>query len=360
MIIAVYSAKGGVGKTTLAVNLAWASATLSSRRTLLWDLDAQGAASYILGQEPGGRPGESSITRDADPSRLIRRPRSIVSTCLPADESLRNLDYAFHDLGKRKRLAKIAANLDGDYDRIIIDCPPGLTDTSDQILRAADLAVVPVIPAVLSRRALDEIKQHVAQKKGPKVVLAPVFSMVDRRRLLHRSALESQPGWPVIPMASAYERMSEERAPIGELFPRSSPAGRSGRRSCGRGSKRSWRSNHPHRLLPLRPAQGDRYRRTGAGVGLPLPRLPEADRQRLRRPGALAGGSGHDRGHIEDLVPLRRQRQPDHPSISAPMRIDRSLCDRGQVRRTGRDPPWRLRRPLFSRAELFGLGRAQA
>ena len=55
MIIAVYNAKGGVGKTTLAVNLAWASATMSSRRTLLWDLDAQGAASYILGQEPGGR-----------------------------------------------------------------------------------------------------------------------------------------------------------------------------------------------------------------------------------------------------------------------------------------------------------------
>ena len=47
MIVAVYNAKGGVGKTTLAVNLAWASATISRRRTLLWDLDAQGAASYM-------------------------------------------------------------------------------------------------------------------------------------------------------------------------------------------------------------------------------------------------------------------------------------------------------------------------
>ena len=224
MIIAIYSAKGGVGKTTLAVNLAWASAALSSRRTLLWDLDAQGAASYILGQEPGGHRAKQSITRDADPSMLIRPTDVEGLDVLPADESLRSLDYAFHDLGKRKRLAKIAANLEGDYDRIIIDCPPGLTDTSDQILRAADLAVVPLIPAVLSRRALDEIKDHVGQKKGPKVTLAPVFSMVDRRRLLHRSALESQPGWPTIPMASAYEKMSEERAPIGTLFPRSSPA----------------------------------------------------------------------------------------------------------------------------------------
>jgi cellulose biosynthesis protein BcsQ len=224
MIIAVYSAKGGVGKTTLAVNLAWASAALSSRRTLLWDLDAQGAASYILGQEAGGTKARQSITRDADPSQLIRHTGIDRLDVLPADESLRTLDYAFHDLGKRKRLAKIASNLSRDYDRIIIDCPPGLTDTSDQILRAADLAVVPLIPAILSRRALDEIKEHVGQKKGPKVILAPVFSMVDRRRLLHRTALESQPGWPAIPMASAYEKMSEARAPIGELFPRSSPA----------------------------------------------------------------------------------------------------------------------------------------
>ncbi len=91
-----------------------------------------------------------------------------------------------------------------DYDRIIIDCPPGLTDTSDQILRAADLVVVPVIPSALSRRSLDVIKEHVARKKGPKVTLAPVFSMVDRRRALHLAELDKQKGWPTIPMASAY------------------------------------------------------------------------------------------------------------------------------------------------------------
>jgi chromosome partitioning protein len=220
MIVAVYSAKGGVGKSTLAVNLAWASAALSKRRTLLWDLDAQGAASYILGQEPATRSARASITRDADVSGLIRPSNVAGLAVLPADESLRTLDYAFHDLGKRKRLAKASSHLIG-YERIIIDCPPGMTDTADQILRASDLAVVPVIPAALSRRALDEIKQHVAQKKGPKVILAPVFSMVDRRRALHRKALEEQPGWPVIPMASAYERMSEERAPVGQLLPRS-------------------------------------------------------------------------------------------------------------------------------------------
>jgi len=224
MIVAVYSAKGGVGKSTLAVNLAWASAVLSKRRTLLWDLDAQGAASYILGQEPATRSARASITRDADVFGLIRPSNVAGLAVLPADESLRTLDYAFHDLGKRKRLAKIAAHLESDYQRIIIDCPPGLTDTSDQILRASDLVVVPVIPSALSQRSLDVIKEYVGGKKGPKVTLAPVFSMVDRRRALHQAELLKHKGWPAIPMASAFERMSAERKPIGELLPRSAAA----------------------------------------------------------------------------------------------------------------------------------------
>ena len=223
MIVAIYSAKGGVGKTTLAVNLAWASAALSNRRTLLWDLDAQGAASYILGQEGLTKSARASITRDGDVRGLIKPSNFKGIDILPADDSLRTLDYAFHDLGKRKRLAKIAAELERDYDRIIIDCPPGLTDTTDQILRASDLAVVPVIPSALSQRSLDVIKAYVGRKKGPKVTLAPVFSMVDRRRAIHQAELDKHKGWPAIPMASAYERMSDLRAPIGDIMPRSSP-----------------------------------------------------------------------------------------------------------------------------------------
>ena len=215
MILAVYNAKGGVGKTTLAVNLAWASAALSRRRTLLWDLDAQGAASFILGQEAEARGARAGITRDADVSALIRSSNREGIDLLPADHSLRRLDQAFYELGKRKGLAQ-------DYETIVIDCPPSLTDTSDQILRAADIVVVPVIPSPLSQRSLDVIKDHVGRKKGPKVTLAPVFSMVDRRRAIHQAELDRHKGWPAIPMSSAYERMSEQRAPIGDILPRAS------------------------------------------------------------------------------------------------------------------------------------------
>lgn len=223
MIIAVYSAKGGVGKTTLAVNLAWASAALSNRRTLLWDLDAQGGASYILRQEPVGKELRERIVGNDDLARLIRPSLYPKLDVLPYDRSLRHLDRLFHDLGKRKRLASVGSSLGTIYERVVIDCPPGLTDTSDQILRASELVVVPVIPAALSQRALDVIKEYLEGKKGPKVVLAPVFSMVDRRRHLHLSELEKHPTWPVIPMASVYERVSTERAPIGEILPSSSP-----------------------------------------------------------------------------------------------------------------------------------------
>ncbi|WCT71847.1 ParA family protein [Sphingomonas naphthae] len=220
--IAVYSSKGGVGKTSLSVNLAWASATLSSRRTLLWDLDAQAAASFILA--PDRKPREDAadvIGRDTAPEKLIVPTAIPRLDLLPADASLRTLDVLFAEIGAKKRVQKIGEVLARDYDRIVIDCPPGLGVTAEQVIRGASLILLPMIPSALATRAADELVAHLDARRKATPPVMPVFSMVDRRRLAHRDALVAHPERPAIPMASAVEQMADRHAPLGAYAPRS-------------------------------------------------------------------------------------------------------------------------------------------
>ncbi len=225
-VIAIYSLKGGVGKTSLSVNLAWAAAQVSGRSTLLWDLDPQWAASFLLGHEPDRKGSAHKLfSETAKPEDLTLWTGIERLDLLPADASLRALDQFFAGLGKKKRVAKLSDSLAKSYERILLDCPPGITETSDQMMRAADLIVVPVIPSPLSTRALDDVRAHLLAKHGGHVPILPVYSMVDRRRALHCEALEANPTWPVLPMASAVEQMAVRRKPLGE-YARSSPSAR--------------------------------------------------------------------------------------------------------------------------------------
>lgn len=223
--IAVYSLKGGVGKTTLAVNLAWSAAMLSARRTLLWDLDPQAASTFLIGA--GGKSkgqAQSIFSRDIEPQKLIRRSTVERVDLLAADTSLRGLDRLLFDLGKKKRLGKLLTGISRDYDRIVLDCPPGLTEVSDQVMRAASVVIVPVIPSPLSERALEAVVNHLTAEIGGHPPILPVYSIVDRRRSLHRQAMARNPDWPVVPMASAVEQMADRRQPVGAFAP-NSPAG---------------------------------------------------------------------------------------------------------------------------------------
>jgi len=224
--IAIYSVKGGVGKTTFSVNLAWCAANISRRKTLLWDLDASNGSGFLLGVDPKKkRAAESVFASDREPSKLIQKTDYDALDLLPADESIRTLDRQFEGIGKRKKLAKLVDGLSKDYDRILFDCPPVLSEVSSQVMRAADLVIVPLPPSPLSSRALDQVVEEVrgSGKKHPPIL--PVLSMVDMRRTLHRKTREANSQWPVVPLASAVEQCAVERKPVGAFAPRS-PAAR--------------------------------------------------------------------------------------------------------------------------------------
>ncbi|MBD3729198.1 MAG: ParA family protein [Sphingomonadales bacterium] len=221
-VVAIYSVKGGVGKTTLAANLAWCSATISCRHTLLWDLDAAGGAGFLLGIDPREkRKAESVFARDKEPEKLVRKTSYPRLDLLPADESIRELDNQLVQLGKRKRLAKLASTLSKDYERIILDCPPVLNEVSAQVMRAADLVIVPLPPSPLSARAFELVAEEVAAHASPHPPILPVLSMLDMRRRLHREARDENPNWPAIPLASAVEQCAVRRMPVGAFAPRS-------------------------------------------------------------------------------------------------------------------------------------------
>ncbi len=216
-VIAVYSVKGGVGKTTLAVDMAWRSATLSGHPTLLWDLDPQGGAGWLLGLEDRvGSRAASAFQKDGKPAQLITPSRYPGLDVLQADESMRSLPLTLARIGKRKRLARTAAFLAAEYPRIVIDCPPVLNEISEQVFAAADLLIVPLPPSPLSARALPMIREEILANHPRHPPILPVLSMYDARRRLHRDVHTGfAAGWPVIPMNSAIEQIAARRAPLG-------------------------------------------------------------------------------------------------------------------------------------------------
>lgn len=224
-VIAVYSVKGGVGKTTIAANLAWCSAAISRRKTLLWDLDPAGGSGFLFGVEPPKRnPALSIFSQKLEPDDLVWSSGVDDLDILPADESLRSLDSFLVTLGKRKRLGKLTQALSKDYDRIILDCPPVLNELSAQAIRASDLIIVPLPASPLASRAFETIVRELKSNHKQHPPILPVLSMFDGRRKIHKEVRDASPDWPVIPMASIVEQMGVRREPLGCYAPNSPAA----------------------------------------------------------------------------------------------------------------------------------------
>jgi cellulose biosynthesis protein BcsQ len=233
-IFATYNIKGGVGKTSAAVNLAYAAAA-RGHRTLLWDLDPQAAATYLLRIRPRVKGGGKALirgTRTVD--EAIKGTDFDNLDLLPADFTYRNMDLLLDSAKKpTRRLSRLLAPLADDFDVVVLDCPPGISLVSENVLHAAGTLIVPVIPTTLSVRTVDQLTEFIAGFDGERPRVLAFFSMVDRRKRLHREIVERPPkgvevAATVIPAVALIERMAVERAPVPVFAPRSQAAIRYG------------------------------------------------------------------------------------------------------------------------------------
>ncbi len=225
--IALYSIKGGVGKTAAAVNLSWLSSQLSPP-TLICDLDPQGASSFYF---------RIAASKKFNSDKFLKGNKKIYRNIkatdfenldmLPSDFSYRNLDIELADEKKpQKKLKKNLGELSDDYQFIFLDCPPNLTLLSESVFAASDIILVPLIPTTLSMRTFTQLKEFFEANKLDSSKIRPFFSMVEKQKKLHRDILDefrNTPGFlsQTIPYNSEVEKMGIYRSPLNAVLPNS-------------------------------------------------------------------------------------------------------------------------------------------
>jgi len=230
-IIGVYHIKGGVGKTAAAVNLAFCAAR-DRYRTLLCDLDPQGAASFYLRIKPPRKlSGKKLLKAQKTVSRSIRATDFDYLDLLPSDFSFRNLDLLLDQNKKsREKLEAILTPLKDDYDLIFLDCPPNITLVSENVFNASDALLIPLIPTTLSVLTFEKLVQFFQEAGLDQRKLWPFFSMVEKRKRLHQQLLNDLPGQyqqlleSQIPFSADVEKMGLFREPVGVFRPRATAA----------------------------------------------------------------------------------------------------------------------------------------
>jgi cellulose biosynthesis protein BcsQ len=230
-VYATYNIKGGVGKTSAAVNLAHLAAS-SGYNVLLWDLDPQGAATYFFRVRPKVKGGGQALvdgTRSLDDA--IKATDFDGLDLVPADFRYRNLDVQLDDTKRpTRRIRQLLRPLDGQYDVVFLDCPPSISLLSENVMHAVDTLLVPMIPATLSVRTFDQLTAFVGGFDGRRPQVRAFFSMVDHRKRLHRelvrqlSTERSDILSTAIPALSIIEQMAEERAPVTAFAPQNAAA----------------------------------------------------------------------------------------------------------------------------------------
>jgi cellulose biosynthesis protein BcsQ len=226
--LALYSNKGGVGKTTTAVNLSYLAA-LSGAKTLICDLDPQSSATYYFRVKPKLKSGAKGFIKGGKQIyKSVKGTDFENLDLLPADFSLRNLDVSFDKLKRsKKRLRKIMAPFKDEYDLIILDCPVTISLLAENILNAVDYTLVPLIPTILSVRTFKQLLAFCQNKNYDIAKIYSFFSMVDRHKKMHRELMTTVSGSfngvlkSFIPYLAQIEKMGIYREPVAVSAPES-------------------------------------------------------------------------------------------------------------------------------------------
>ncbi len=163
-VVAIAAQKGGVGKTTTAVHLAWDLATRLHRRVLLIDLDAQGHVRTHLSKftrvETTKHIGEILLERRGNITDVVvpTGVKNLHYTC--ADKNLHQVEIQLNaKIGKEMVLQRALNTAREQYDIIVLDCPPNLGNLTVSALVAADSVLVPTDSSKLSLEGVSDILQ---------------------------------------------------------------------------------------------------------------------------------------------------------------------------------------------------------